>query len=321
LRACRLLNKPPKVDDHGMKPSTEQLMRDFLNRLSVAARGKLEFSDRQSLLDRTRARIEAECGDVETATAIQVRKVLAGLGDPVAIVELEQARAGSRVTGESGRASEAGGEPVTAVEAKKNEPASLFAAPDPVGPDPEKKPAESPAASSGSTKRTGSPIRIPRPARDRNAVIRLGGRGPKPKGRGGQASSGVVGFLAGIGTLARQNPQEIIAIVLLGVGGAVFPPIWLLGVAVALPSRKWVIGDKFLGLVAPVILVIVGTVLVLVLGGQHATMLAYIREAWLGAERLSRVAALAGAGYLFWALRRSKRKPKNTPWKLSPRFG
>ena len=44
-----------------MNPPTEQLIRDYLNRLSVAARGKLGFSERQSLLDRTRARIEAEC--------------------------------------------------------------------------------------------------------------------------------------------------------------------------------------------------------------------------------------------------------------------
>jgi hypothetical protein len=76
-----------KVDDLGMNPPTEQLIRDFLNGLSVAARGRLGFSERQSLLDRTRARIEAECGDIASATTVQVRKVLASLGDPIAIVE------------------------------------------------------------------------------------------------------------------------------------------------------------------------------------------------------------------------------------------
>ena len=75
-----------------MNPPTEQLIRDYLNRLSVAARGKLGFSERQSLLDRTRARIEAECDGSNGASAIQVRRALAGLGDPIAIVEREHAR-------------------------------------------------------------------------------------------------------------------------------------------------------------------------------------------------------------------------------------
>src|SRR6185437_1382993 len=75
-----------------MNPPTEQLIRDYLNRLAVAARGKLGFSERQSLLDRTRARIEAECDGSNGASAIQVRRALAGLGDPIAIVEREHAR-------------------------------------------------------------------------------------------------------------------------------------------------------------------------------------------------------------------------------------
>src|SRR6185437_12954922 len=75
-----------------MNPPTEQLIRDYLNRLAVAARGKLGFSERQSLLDRTRARIEAECDGINGASAIQVRRALAGLGDPIAIVEREHVR-------------------------------------------------------------------------------------------------------------------------------------------------------------------------------------------------------------------------------------
>ncbi len=123
-------------------------------------------------------------------------------------------------------------------------------------------------------------------------------------------------------TLARGNPVEMLAVLLLGVGGAVYPPIWMIGVLVALPSKKWDVKDKCLGIVLPVLLVIFGTVLVLAFGGQHSSLLSYGHEAWLGAERIGRLTALAGAGYLLWALRRSRRKPpKQPPWRLSPRFG
>lgn len=102
--------------------------------------------------------------------------------------------------------------------------------------------------------------------------------------------------------LAIQNKVEILAVVLLGVGGAIYPPIWILGAMFALPSRKWDIRDKFLGVTFPVVVVVVGTVLVLVLGGQQNSFGSYAFEAWLGAERLCRIAAACGALYLIWAL-------------------
>jgi len=82
-----------------MNPPTEQLVRDYLNRLSVAARGRLGRSDRQALLDQTRARIEVAVGSLRDATAVQVRRALATLGDPVALVENERARLAGRKNG------------------------------------------------------------------------------------------------------------------------------------------------------------------------------------------------------------------------------
>src|SRR5579875_383375 len=81
--------------------------------------------------------------------------------------------------------------------------------------------------------------------------------------------------------LARRHTLEVAAVLLSGLGGALYPPAWLLGVG----------------------LVVAGTVLVLVIGGPHATLGSYAFEAWLGAGRLSRIAALLGAGYLLWRLR------------------
>ncbi len=121
--------------------------------------------------------------------------------------------------------------------------------------------------------------------------------------------------------IARRNKIEALAVCLLGIGGAIYPPIWLLGALLAMPSKKWDMRDKFLGLTVPVIVVIVGTVLVIVFGGQHTSISSYAFEAWLGAERLARVAAAAGAGYLLWGLRRGRRKPKQPPWNLPHRIG
>ena len=108
---------------------------------------------------------------------------------------------------------------------------------------------------------------------------------PKPTGALG-------GLFYGLFELVLQNKVEILAVVLLGIGGAIYPPIWIIGALIALPLRKWDIKDKFLGITLPVVVVIVGTVLVLVLGGQHSSLVSYAHEAWLGAGRLSRLAAV-----------------------------
>jgi hypothetical protein len=79
------------VDYQCMMPSSDPLVRDYLNRLSAAARGKLEFRDRQALLDRMRMRIDIECGGPGTASKAQIWKVLARLGDPGALVQIEPA--------------------------------------------------------------------------------------------------------------------------------------------------------------------------------------------------------------------------------------
>ncbi|HET7012441.1 MAG TPA: hypothetical protein VFI65_00920 [Streptosporangiaceae bacterium] len=125
----------------------------------------------------------------------------------------------------------------------------------------------------------------------------------------------------GITELTIQNKVEILAIVLLGIGGAIYPPIWFIGALVALPSKKWDIKDKFLGVTFPVVVVVVGTVLVLVLGGQHSSIGQYAFEAWLGAERLSRIAAVGGALYLVWGLWRGRREPKQPPWNVPHKLG
>lgn len=121
-------------------------------------------------------------------------------------------------------------------------------------------------------------------------------------------------FARGTARLIVSHKLETVAVLLLGVGGAVFPPVWLLGALTALPSKKWDLRDKWVGLVAPVLLVIISTVLVVAFGGRQSTIGSYALEAWLGASRASRIAAALGAAYLLWRLLRGPRAAKQPPF-------
>jgi hypothetical protein len=136
------------------------------------------------------------------------------------------------------------------------------------------------------------------------------------------AGAGVAsGLLRGGFTLVRNNKIEVIAVLFLGLGGAIYPPIWLLGALLALPSKKWDLRDKFIGITLPVVLVVIGIVLILWTGGQRESMVLYAVEAWVGAGRLCRVLALAGSIYLLWRLRRGRRQPRLPPWNIPHRLG
>ena len=52
--------------------------------------------------------------------------------------------------------------------------------------------------------------------------------------------------------LARKNPLEAVAVVVLGIGGLLLPfPLWLVGGLIALFSRRWGKRDKWLALIGP----------------------------------------------------------------------
>ena len=299
-----------------MNPPTEQLIRDYLNRLSVAARTKLGFRERQALLDRTRMQIEMDCGGLSTASAEQVRKALAGLGDPMAIVEAEYARIVAELASPRQlqvTAASAAAQAAAPMSAPVSEPAGPAGAPEP-------DPVPEPTGTGGHQDASSTPLAAGRSAASRPAAGR-----PAASGR----LTGVAGATGGVlwrladaaAALVRHRPLEAAALVLLGIGGAAFPPVWLLGAVLVMTSKKWDLHDKWVGLVAPVLLVISGTALVVVLGGEHPSLASYAWEAWLGAGRIGRIVALLGAGYLLWRLRRGPRDPRQPPWNTPHRTG
>ena len=72
--------------------------------------------------------------------------------------------------------------------------------------------------------------------------------------RGGPAIRGVMSWY-------QRCPLEASAVVVLGIGGASYPPVWLLGAALALASSLWDYRDKWVGLAVPLLLTVIGTAL------------------------------------------------------------
>lgn len=142
--------------------------------------------------------------------------------------------------------------------------------------------------------------------------------GPDQAGTG--AAPGLLWRLAdGVAVFVRRNVLEMIALALLGVGGAAFPPLWLIGAVVATASRAWDLRDKWIGLAGPVVIVMMSVVVTLIGGGTRSTLGSYAYAVWLTVGRASRVAAVLGAAYLLWRLYRGPREPKQPPWPVPGR--
>jgi hypothetical protein len=113
--------------------------------------------------------------------------------------------------------------------------------------------------------------------------------------------------------LARKNPLEAVAVVVLGIGGLLLPfPLWLVGGLIAIFSRRWGKRDKWLALIGPPGFAVICMLLLGVSGGGnffHA-----LGDASHQFGLLLRVGSLLSAGYLVWRLRRGPRRRKTPPW-------
>ena len=73
-------------------PSAQQMIRDYLGRVSVAATKVLPKGDRLLFVGRTRAAIEAQVGPLASADADDVLSALTTLGDPEVLAKRERER-------------------------------------------------------------------------------------------------------------------------------------------------------------------------------------------------------------------------------------
>ena len=121
----------------------------------------------------------------------------------------------------------------------------------------------------------------------------------------------------------RQHRAETVAVVLLALGGLIIPiPIWvvgfllwLAGALIAVFSRGvWSLPDKWLGVIGPLALVVIGTATIVSLGGARSTASSYASEVLTAAMYLFKIGTVLGAGYLAWRLQRGRRSPQIPPW-------
>jgi len=72
--------------------SAQQMIRDYLVRVSAAAQKVLPKGDRLLFVGRTRATIEAQVGPIASAKADDVAAALTALGDPGELAKRERER-------------------------------------------------------------------------------------------------------------------------------------------------------------------------------------------------------------------------------------
>jgi hypothetical protein len=120
-------------------------------------------------------------------------------------------------------------------------------------------------------------------------------------------------LLTRVARWSRRNKLEAVAVALLGLGGVIFPPVWLLGAAVALASRLWDYRDKWVGLALPVLLTVIGTVAGFAVGSRGSFGHG-MHESWVFAVDISRTSAVLSACYLVWRAAHGPRPPAVPPW-------
>jgi hypothetical protein len=108
----------------------------------------------------------------------------------------------------------------------------------------------------------------------------------------------------------RRRPLEAAAIALMGIGGPIFPPVFLLGATLALASELWDGRDKWVGLALPVVATIVSLAVGIAAGGRAH----WAHEAWVYVDVVSRVAPVLGAAYLAWRAEHVRRPPPVPPF-------
>jgi len=120
--------------------------------------------------------------------------------------------------------------------------------------------------------------------------------------------------LAEAWALARKHPLESVAVVLLGVGGLIFPfPFWLIGALVGTRSRRWDKRDKWAALAGPPLFAFAG-LLLLAATRQGNFFSVFIHATSHDIGLLIRAGCVLCAGYLVWRLRHGPRSRSLPPW-------
>jgi hypothetical protein len=120
--------------------------------------------------------------------------------------------------------------------------------------------------------------------------------------------------------LVRRHPLETAAVLLLGVGGLIYPfPLWLIGAVAVIASRGWDARDKWAALAVPMAFTLVAAIAIAGVFARSGTLAGYVSTVRIDGWDMVRAGSLVAAAYLAWRLRRGRRPRREPPWRRPPR--
>jgi hypothetical protein len=153
-------------------------------------------------------------------------------------------------------------------------------------------------------------------SRPDDAGVRVGRVITPPDPARGTAQARLRSVLA----LVRRHPLETVAVLLLGVGGLIYPfPLWLIGAVAVIASRGWDTRDKWAALAVPVAFALVAAIAIAGLFARSGSLAGYFATVRIDGWDLIRAGSLVAAAYLAWRLRRGRRPRREPPWRRPPR--
>lgn len=297
-----------------MSEQAEQLVLDYLRRAGDAAYVSLRADERLDFLRRLRGRIDEMRATAGATDPAQVRKVLHRFGDPDALVarERERLRQEHEKAGDSPAEPEDG--PVT-------EPIPV------VRTDQGAQEAKTPAQ----TTQTAETIQTAErgrgaPAAPSTPQARPGHSGPplyeprSPRQAGQEVPSALSRSFdhlpPEVRGVLRGGALEVGGLILIGLGGALSPlPLWFIGALLVGLAPAWTAQDKWIGLLAPVVLVVAGSGVFAGInfgGSEQAYLQALQSYGWT----LFRIGAVIGTAYLATRMlaRMRRQRSGRPPW-------
>ena len=135
------------------------------------------------------------------------------------------------------------------------------------------------------------------------------------------SATGITGArLRSVLALIRRHPLETVAVLLLGVGGLVYPfPLWLIAVAAVIASRGWDARDKWAAVAIPVAFTLIAAIAIAGIFARSGSLAGYVSTVRIDGWDLIRAGSVVAAAYLVWRLRRGRRPPREPPWRRPPR--
>jgi hypothetical protein len=273
-----------------MDPRAEQLVLDYLRRLGEASRHMLGPQEQSTFMARSRTAIAVQLGDAHAAAPADVQRLLERLGDPRELAARERQRldaAASAVQRRTGLA-------------------------DLLSPAPSRPPVPAEPLGPGEG---GVPAGYPPDGR-----AGPGEAGYPPDTPPGPATGITRARLRSVLALIRKHPLETVAVLLLGVGGLIYPfPLWLIAVAAVIVSRGWDARDKWAAVAIPVAFTLIAAIAIAGLFARSGSLAGYVSTVRIDGWDLIRAGSVVAAAYLVWRLRRGRRPPREPPWRRPPR--